>query len=251
MRDHVAGFVADGGNLAVFSGNTCYRPIDFGPQTPHGGIKEMNRLGESWPDFNESDLIGLSYGYGGGKFGIWRRLRGGWIKRKREPIGFTVQRESHWVFAGTDLKDGQTFGAEDHLVGYEVDGVPPVSNGFNTLARTPRLVGWEIGGIGALGVYQPELSASSKQGLVFNCGTTDWARVLIDPNAKSHVVVGQITLNVIRKFVDLDSHHASRQDSSLGDMVVRTRDASESLVDLHDGEVTETENCGSPQRQRV
>jgi hypothetical protein len=105
--------------------------------------------------------------------------------------------------------------------------------------------------MGALGVYQPDLNANSEQGLVSNCGTTDWARVLIDPNAKSHVVVTQITLNVIRKFLDLDSHHASRQDSSLGDMAVRTRDAREALADLQDGEVTETESRGSPRRQRA
>jgi hypothetical protein len=249
MRDQVARFIAGGGNLAVFSGNTCFRPIDFGPQTQHGDMKEMNRLRENWPDFNESDLIGLSYGYGGGKFGIWRRLRGGWIKRKRDPIGFTVQQENHWVFAGTGLKDGEVFGAEDHLVGYEVDGVPPIPNGFNTLANTRQLDGWEIGGIGALGIHQPELGAGSKQGLVFNCGTTDWARVLIDPNAKSHLVVAQITRNVIRKFLALDSHHASRQDSSAGDIAARTRGDCEALADLQGGDVMETESGGSPRAQ--
>lgn len=214
MRDHVARFLARGGNLAVFSGNTCFRPIDFGPQTQRDGMTEMNRLRDSWPHFNESDLIGLSYGYGGGKWGVWRRLRG-WVERGRDPIGFTVQQAHHWVFTGTGLKDGQTFGAEDYLAGYEVDGVPRVPNGFETLASTPPLRGWEVGGTGALGIYQPRLSSIPTRGLVFNCGTTDWARILSDFNAKSHVIVDQITRNVIRKFLGLPLHSASRQDSSL------------------------------------
>jgi hypothetical protein len=230
MRDHVARFIAGGGNLAVFSGNTCFRPVDFGVQG-QGDPKEMNRLSESWPDFNESDLLGLSYGYGGGKFGIWRRLRGGWIQRKRGPTGFKVEQERHWVFAGTGLKNGQTFGAEDRLAGYEVDGVPPISNGFNTLARTPQLVGWDIGGVGALGVFQPESSGNAKQGLVFNCGTTDWARVLIDPDARSHAVVAQITRNVLRNFLGHGADSASWQDASLDEIVAHT-DAGDSVLDV-------------------
>ena len=78
MRDHVACFIAGGGNLAVFSGNTCYRPVDFGVHARHDDMKEMNRLGDSWPDFSETDLIGLSYGYGGGKWGRWAAFGAGW-----------------------------------------------------------------------------------------------------------------------------------------------------------------------------
>jgi hypothetical protein len=215
MRDHVAAFIAGGGNLAVFSGNTCFRPIDFGPKQGNGNMVEMSRLAENWPDFNESDLIGLSYGYGGGYWGSWRRLRGGWIQTRRKPIGYTVKRANHWVFAGTDLQDGQTFGAQDFLVGYEADGIPAIDNGFETLATSAPLVGWDMGGAAALGVFRPKLGSGPNGGYVFNCGTTDWARVLIDPNASSHVVVAQITRNVIRKFLHLDAEHVSRRDLQL------------------------------------
>jgi hypothetical protein len=222
MRDQVAGFIASGGNLAVFSGNTCYRPIDFGSHD----MKEMNRLGDSWPNFNESDLIGLSYGYGGGKWGTWRRFRG-WVECGREPIGFTVSQADHWVFNGTGLKNGQQFGAEDRLAGYEVDGVPPVANGFETLAATPRLHGWEIAGAGALGLFQPSPQSASgsdpMQGWVFNCGTTDWARVLMNPNAASHVIVDQITRNVVHKFSGLPLDRALRHDASFSDTASNAR----------------------------
>ncbi|WP_345813116.1 N,N-dimethylformamidase beta subunit family domain-containing protein [Paraburkholderia sp. PREW-6R] len=201
MRDHVARFIANGGNLAVFSGNTCYRPVDFGPSADINAIRTMNRLGESWPGYNESDLIGLSYGYGGAKYGVWNRWRRKWLKPEREPIGFTVRRHDHWVFEGTQLKDGDTFGAEDRLVGYEADGVPPVANGFEKLADSVQLVGWDVGGFAALGVFKPDFGSGANGGQVFNCGTTDWSRVLLDERASSHAVVEQITLNVMHRFL--------------------------------------------------
>ncbi len=224
MRDHVARFIAGGGNLAVFSGNTRYRPIDFGANGDLQNIKEMNRLADQWPDFNESNLIGLSYGYGGGTFGVWGRFRRKWVKTGREPVGFTVRRADHWVFAGTHLEDGQTFGAEDHLVGYEVDGVPHIPNGFVTLADTSRLVGWEIGGAGAMGVFKPDLGDGSNQGLVFNCGTTDWPRVLGDSGAGSHAIVSQITHNVIRHFSGSAVHEASQEIAAQRDPFASERD---------------------------
>ncbi|WP_277182960.1 N,N-dimethylformamidase beta subunit family domain-containing protein [Caballeronia sp. BR00000012568055] len=222
MRDYVSRFIAQGGNLAIFSGNTCYRPIDYADD-----YTSMIRLAEQWPDHDESNLIGLSYGYGGGKYGVWKRLRGGWIRRDREAIGFTVRQAEHWVFSGTSLRDGQTFGAKDRLVGYEVDGVPPVSNGFVTLADTVRLEGWDIGGAGAMGVYQPHADG----GLVFNGGTTDWARVLIDPNAQSRVVVDQITRNVVRRFIGLPPHCIAREDTVLIEAMTPPIEPDEALPD--------------------
>jgi hypothetical protein len=214
MRERVAKFIEQGGNLAIFSGNTCFRPIDFGNAPIDGDYTVMNRLGEKWPGHDESDLIGLSYGYGGGKYGVWKRLRGGWIKRTREAIGYTVRQPDHWVFAGTGLMDGQTFGAKDRLVGYEVDGVPPESNGFVTLADTVQLTGWDMGGVGAMGVFQPLRNGTPAQGLVFNGGTTDWARVLMDPEADSRVIVDQITRNVMRRFIGMKPRVIARTDTA-------------------------------------
>ncbi|WP_244808319.1 N,N-dimethylformamidase beta subunit family domain-containing protein [Caballeronia zhejiangensis] len=215
MRDRVGKFIAQGGNLAIFSGNTCFRPVDYGNAPIDGDYKTMVRLGEQWPGYDESDLIGLSYAYGGGKYGVWKRLRGGWVQREREAIGYAVRQADHWVFAGTGLAVGQTFGARDRLVGYEVDGVPPVSNGFTTLADTPVLVGWDMGGKGAMGVFQPDLGGGPDTGLVFNGGTTDWARVLMDPEAESRVIVDQITRNVLRRFIGWPKHVIARDDVML------------------------------------
>lgn len=198
MRANVDCFVQNGGNVAVFSGNTCFRPIDFGASRTPGFLKEINKLGEHWmnPDFNESQLLGLSYGFGGGKWGDWDNDR--WVNTSRNPTGYTVQQAGHWVFTGTGLADGETFGDTDRLVGYEADGVPALSNGFKVLAKSPVLTDWDVGGVSAFGIYGTETCARTK--LIFNCGTTDWARVLGDSNAASNAVVSRITRNVLRAF---------------------------------------------------
>jgi hypothetical protein len=249
MRDHVAAFIAGGGNLAVFSGNTCFKPIDFGPRQANGDLVEMNRAAEHWPNFNESDLLGLSYGYGGGYWGAWRRLRGGWIQIRRKPIGYTVRQANHWVFAGTDLEDGQTFGAQDHLVGYEADGTPAIDNGFETLAVSSPLVGWDMGGTAAMGMFQPKSVGGHTGGQVFNCGTTDWSRVLMDPEASSHIVVGRITRNVIRTFLHLDAESASRRDAQLQEHAAYELDSNEAVVALRSDEVAGNGLHGSLQQQ--
>jgi len=226
MREHVARFISGGGNLAVFSGNTCYRPIDFGVERVP---QEINRLADHWPDHDETELIGLSYGFGGGRWGDWRRLVG-WIRTKREALGYTVEHADHWVFAGTGLRNGEVFGAEDRLVGYEADGVRPGSAAFDILASTPPLVGWDIGGAGALGLFGAHAPHTPGRGLVFNCGTTDWARVLMDPDAVSHMVVRQITRNVVRAFAGLDASYVSFSDA-LASSIAESRPQASALID--------------------
>jgi hypothetical protein len=175
----------------------------------------MTKLADDWDQFesssnddprvsgNESNLIGLSYAYGAGHYGKWVRWRGGWIKRHREAVGYCVTESEHWVFTGTGLNRGDLFGAADRLAGYEVDGTPSSSDPdqWKTLAQTSSLPTWEMGGAGAMGLFRPlDMNGTVSRGMVFNCGTTDWARVLVDTNARSCHVVQQITRNVVRRF---------------------------------------------------
>ncbi|MGY6151554.1 N,N-dimethylformamidase beta subunit family domain-containing protein [Paraburkholderia graminis] len=229
MRAHVAYFVTQGGNVAVFSGNTCYRPVRFIGAEP-GQLSEMRKLADNWDVLkeqidldprvsgNESHLIGLTYKHGGGHWGTWSRWRRRWVKCERQAIGFTVKRPDHWVFAGTQLQQGESFGAEDRLVGYEADGIPPdwPDDAIERLAVTERLTGWEMGGAGAIGLFRPLLRDGRRSaGEVFNVGTTDWARVLTDSTAQSHDVVQQITRNVIRQYTGAQEINASQQKRPL------------------------------------
>jgi hypothetical protein len=190
MRAHAERFVAGGGNIAFFSGNTCWWRVSFDdPST-------FRRL-DNWPGHPENGLTGVSFRNGG--------------ERDRDdhpiPVGYRVQHADHWVFAGTGLRDGDTLGgrSDDYLVGYECDGahfdradlgrrpVRPTGDdgtpgGFTILGvgdTAPS--GWGLGNRAAtLGLY-------TRGGTVFTAATTDWPRLA----ARHRAPVTTITRNVL------------------------------------------------------
>ncbi|MDH6139950.1 hypothetical protein P3T35_001950 [Kitasatospora sp. GP30] len=136
MRSHVESFVANGGNVAFLSANTCWwrvhltdddtafvadteRPV--GPDRPVGPATDLwwapvpHGVGRP-----ENTLTGVSFRNGG----MWP---GDWPGDRPRP-GFTVQHADHWVYQGTGLKDGSGGGEPDvfaagvPLIGYECDG---------------------------------------------------------------------------------------------------------------------------------
>ena len=123
---------------------------------------------------------------------------------------FAVHRPEHWVFAGTGLQRGDSFGGEHTVVGYECDGceftleeglpVPTGTDGtprdFTILCTAPArwhpndswwYERWEKGREGAavMGLY-------TRGGTVFTAGTTDWSHGL-----KEDAAVARITRNVL------------------------------------------------------
>jgi hypothetical protein len=130
MRDALESFVADGGNVAFFSGNAvcwqvrfeddgntmiCYK--DRYPEDP-AFAADHRRATTLWSSKvvgrPENHLTGLSF------------TRGGYIRMgnavPRASGGFTVWRPGHWAFQGTDLRYGDLFGAAGAIAAYEVDG---------------------------------------------------------------------------------------------------------------------------------
>jgi len=190
MRAHTREFLDSGGNLAIFSGNTCYRKISFDAQGA-----SITKENEAWPDSNEAALTGLSYSRGGGWWG--KRRAGVWYEMERCPIGYTVVDPGHWIFSGVPLPGDQTFGAPERLLGYECDGVVPGISpaNLNVLAEAYLTGGWNNGDghTAAMVIFQ------LGQGTVFNAGTTDWARLLADPASPSYAAVARITRNVVQK----------------------------------------------------
>lgn len=201
MRDSVERFVREGGNVAFFSGNTCWWRIHFQdddtafacahpPTTRPDGD-------EWWRVRPENGLTGVSY-----------RNAGGWWSGEREAVGYTVQHADHWIFARTGLRDGDELGRPQRLVGYECDGalferphpglaVPTGTDGtppdFAILGMAPLGPGWQDRPLGnnaaaTMGLY-------SDRGTVFTCATTDWARVL----HAGEPSVEQITRNVLAR----------------------------------------------------
>jgi hypothetical protein len=220
MRDHLEAFIAGGGNVAFFSGNTCcwqVRSEDNGralacwkqsftgdPVYTTGPHRLLSTLwGHHLLGRPENQLTGVGFLHGG-----YHRSHGQFMDGSG---AFTVHRPDHWLFAGTDLKRGAAFGGKDTVVGYECDGcefvlkdgLPEPTHrdgtpaGFVILATAPArwhpddcewYDRWEKGRTGAavVGTY-------TRGGTVVTVGTTDWSHGLRgnDP------AVVRITRNVL------------------------------------------------------
>lgn len=206
MRDAVEEFIAGGGNVAFFSGNTCWWQVRFedddrtmvcyksAAEDPLTGVDD-SRVTINWFDAPvnrpENSMTGVSFRNGGGHW------RGG----DNQP--YTVAFAQHWVFDGTGLQNGQTFAPG--LVGYEadgaqfatLDGVPVVTGRDGTPASFQVLatadLPWEDSGFpgtATMGVYQ-------RGGTVFTAATTDWQFGLQD------ATVSRITQNVVQRLAQL------------------------------------------------
>ena len=222
MRDNVEAFIAGGGNVAFFSGNSVCWQI----RTEDGGraftcwkqhymadpifqTRDFRTLSTAWSHHlvqrPENTLTGVGFLWGG-----YRHSHGQFIG---EPAEYTVHRPEHWVFEGTDLKRGEKFGAHDSIVGYEADGCElewrdgvPFATHKDGTPETFTVLGtcpvrwhkddcewyerWEKGRTGAacMGIY-------TRGGTVFTAATTDWSLGLRG-NDKT---VERITRNVIER----------------------------------------------------
>lgn len=223
MRDHLEQFIAKGGNVAFFSGNTCcwqVRSEEKGralvcwkqsyKDDPLYATGDHRLLSSLWSHHlvkrPENQLTGVGFLWGG-----YRKSHGQFMT---EPAEFTAHRPDHWLFAGTDLKKGDVFGAKEgkyKVVGYECDGCelewkdglpyPTHRDGtpkdFTVVATCPArwhpddsdwYERWEKGRTGnaVVGTY-------TNGGTVVTVGTTDWSHGLRggDP------AVTRITKNVL------------------------------------------------------
>jgi hypothetical protein len=220
-RDRVEDFVSSGGNVAFFGANLCWWRIqvvdgDTAIVCHQGGPR--GALDHWWPETGanrpEDALTGVSY-----------RNGGGWWDGPRHTDGFIVQDPDHWVFAGTGLCRGESFGnnTSPPLVGYECDGAPlecfdrttglavlssnaqstGTPSGFRLLAASLLDGGWQERPPrethpAAAGIHAATMGIFSRNGTVFTGATTDWAQVLVngqDPH------VDKITRNVINELL--------------------------------------------------
>jgi hypothetical protein len=229
MRDSLEAFIASGGNVAFFSGNTCVwqvRSEDGGralvsykmdyDRDPVYRTSDRRLLTGLWSNAlvrrPENRLTGVSFSYGG--YHRFFKIGGDGC--------YTVHRPEHWAFAGTGLSRGDRLGATDKIVGYECDGCQfTVENGLPTPTHrdgTPRgfqILGTAPAGLSVKGdrslvwvsealygkgttrrVAQPGaavLGTYTRGGTVFTTGCTEWVRGLQghDP------AVERITRNVL------------------------------------------------------
>lgn len=222
MRDHLEAYIAAGGNVAFFSGNTCcwqVRSEDNGraltcykqwynidPLFPGGDHKLLATLwGHHLIDRPENQLTGVGFLWGG-----YHKSHGQFMDG---PASFEVHRPEHWIYAGTEMKRGERFGGAETIVGYECDGCemewrdglpfPTFRDGtpksFVILGTCPAR--WHPGdslwydrfpadriGAAVMGMY-------TNIGTVFTCGSTDWAHGL----RGKEPVVEKITRNILTR----------------------------------------------------
>ncbi len=221
MRDALELFIARGGNVAFFSGNTCcwqVRPEEGGrslvsykqavKDDPLFGKGHDGLLSTLWSHHlvkrPENQLTGVGFLWGGYHLSHEQFMDGSG--------GFIVHRPEHWVFEGTHLERGNEFGCEDTIVGYECDGCemqwdsdglphPTHRDGtpenFTILATAPAkwhpddcewYERFEKGRMGAatMGIY-------TRGGTVFTAATTDWAHGL----QNGYPIVDRITRNIL------------------------------------------------------
>ncbi|HEY8146098.1 MAG TPA: N,N-dimethylformamidase beta subunit family domain-containing protein [Kofleriaceae bacterium] len=195
MRANLEEYVAGGGNLACFSGNTCWWRCEFAADEPFRmlGQNKLHHWSDAEVGLPEDTLIGVSFRNAGeGDF-------------DRPSVGYTLQHTEQWPFEGAGVSDGDVIGGDDGLVGYECDGAPydrsaprPVDPSYPPGTGTPP--GFMILGTGAtdsfstpFGNRAATIGMYTAAGTVFNAGTTDWARVVAAGDPR----VGHITRNVL------------------------------------------------------
>jgi hypothetical protein len=197
MRDRLSAYIAQGGNMAFFSGNICYHRTRL-PYEDQGNQSIIIR-DPPWVDLGltpEDALTGVGFRNGGER---------NWPvgQKQNERVGFRVQHTNLWPFEDDNrpLGDGETFGLDECIVGYECDGTPFDKNSgdplFNPADQTPP--GFVILGFGDTspwgGTGTATMGLYTQSGTVFNAATTDWPRVVAAGEA--HTV--QITLNVLNR----------------------------------------------------
>ena len=200
MHDQVVDFVMQGGNAAFFAGNECwwrvridddgnamwcYKIANFDP------VQNPDTLTVNWSDDDAMQMTGVAYKGGGADFAADDDAG-------RAATQYVVNDENHWVFAGTDLLNGDRFGVYDDgqatVIGNETDInitgiVPPVDgNGptaFTTLAQSNDAEGSPLA---TMGIF-------TRGGTVFAASTIDWTLGLSQDDGWT--VLDQITLNVL------------------------------------------------------
>ncbi len=148
MRDHLEGWLDQGGKLARFGGNffwqtrlsddlsvqTCYKS-EAEKDDPFAGT---NRMTSYW----DHPVVGRpAVGTMGltGSMGVYA----GWSRCAAHGSGgFALYRPDHWAMAGTGLGYGDVLGAGSKIFGYEVDGIDyTMTHGLPFAAEGAGLLG--------------------------------------------------------------------------------------------------------------
>ncbi len=187
QRRAVETYVESGGHLASFSGNTMFWQVrlEDGDGRPGNDVMVCHKysahetdpvmstarereMSGMWADpvvgQPETALLG-----GGSAWGLYHRFG---QATPRGAGGFTVYRNTHWLFEGTGLRYGDVFGSDYGVVGYETLGCRlqfdeyqlPISAGGDGTPEDMEIVAFTPSSNLGVGEYPASISALSDQG---------------------------------------------------------------------------------------
>lgn len=200
IRNNLENFIASGGNIAFFSGNTCWWRTEFAAADPF--LMFGQQTIQNWSNIGrpEDSLTGVSY-RNAGERDVPQPAN------DNDKVGYTVQNTNLWPFENTGLNDGDTFAKNECIIGYECDGalfnkqtLPPFTPDFiNSPSTPPSFVILGIADVSGFNSAKGNKAATmgmySNAGTVFTSATTDWPRVAWQGESKTV----QITKNVINR----------------------------------------------------
>jgi len=227
MRDQVERFVAGGGNLIVLSGNSCYRQVrleeaermvvfyKYAGADPVNGADATVAFAEPPVNRPPNQLIGV--GFTAGAFQS---------DPQPVPAAYSIRFPQHWVFHDVPAVNQDPPQTKGFMV-YETDaaafvedddGYPRVTGEESTplsfvVLASADLRSWAgKPGWATMGIF-------SRNGTVFNSGTTDWIQELGDPS------IEKITLNVFERlgsrapwdWLPIDDANGGTAMAALGD----------------------------------
>ena len=214
-RHQFTEFINNGGRLMILGGNTCWWQVRFEDNFrtvicyKDSTLDPLTGTADSLVTVNwynnpvnnpENSLTGVSF-RGGGYVN-----NGNHLPHSEGYGDYAAFNTFHWIFKGTGLKEGQEFGFNSEIVGYETDGAK-----FNWQDGIPTVTGedetplnFRILGLSPADNPEGFLNTHATMGLfytpsggaVFDVATTDWAEGL-----SSDDTVKKISENVLRKFI--------------------------------------------------
>jgi len=222
-RKQIVNFLNSGGKVMNLSGNICWWQVryenngntlvcykDYVPDPLLHVVDSLVTVNwYNYPVYNgENKIFGTTFNYGG------YVNDGTTLPASAGYGGYAAFNTQHWVYNNTGLNEGDVFGFNSTIAGYEVDGMKfSWVNGLpvNTFPSQGAPPGYKILGYspaqrsdtssGELGFYY-----TPGGGALFNAPTIDWAQGLVDDTTTQ-----TITNNVLTRFLqnsfppDIDS----------------------------------------------
>ncbi|HSX24462.1 MAG TPA: N,N-dimethylformamidase beta subunit family domain-containing protein [Candidatus Andersenbacteria bacterium] len=191
--------VKSGVNLGIFAANTDYRQVRINNRVLIG-YKDSYK---SDPEFDEDETQATTE---------WRSpivhrpestlIGAMFATQVPKAFPLVITNPNHWVFAGTNVTQGQ---AIPGMVGYECDKVFsgfPKPNNLEVLTESPVVNMKDAPDVCQSTIYQAPSGA-----YVFNAGTIQWSSALDSFHSRfgENPIIQQVTKNILNKFEGLSN----------------------------------------------